>query len=87
MQEASLLSNTHVFNATKWREVDTSDEYEKVEHEKIAGEPDYKIYPKIPQGVIPSVDLKEAYKQHIVVDPSVISDNFDNERVHNDLKS
>lgn len=74
--------------STTWKKVDKSDEYTKsLSTGKMAGETEYNLYPKIPQGVIPSLDLKEAYEKKVVVDPAVVSENFDNERVQNDLES
>ncbi|CDO94979.1 unnamed protein product [Kluyveromyces dobzhanskii CBS 2104] len=71
---------------SKWRTVNTDDQYTKLtKHDRMAGESEVKIYPKIPQGVVPSVDLKEAYEKKVVVDPAIISENYDNELVYHDL--
>lgn len=72
---------------TRWKEVDRKDEFQKLKTRTMAGEPEVKIYPKIPQGVIPSIDLKEAYEKRVVIDPATISENYDNLRVLADLQS
>lgn len=71
---------------SKWRSVDESNQYTKIpKNDRLASEAEVKIYPKIPQGVVPSLDLKEAYEKKIVVDPAIVSENYDNERVYEDL--
>lgn len=56
-------------------------------HIKLCGEMDVKIHPRNPQGVIPSLNLKNAYMKKIITDPSDICDNFDNKKMIDDLKT
>ncbi|SCU88114.1 LAMI_0D08834g1_1 [Lachancea mirantina] len=70
----------------KWRNVDTSGQFQDVSSSRrMCGEPEVKIFPKIPQGVVPSLKLTEAYEKRIVTDPSTIIDNYDNDLVKKDL--
>ncbi|SCU93347.1 LADA_0G02586g1_1 [Lachancea dasiensis] len=70
----------------KWRVNEKQDEFSDLtQKKKMCGEPDVKLYPKIPQGVIPSLDLTQAYEQKIVTDPADMAENFDNKLVRSDL--
>lgn len=74
--------------SNKWIAPNTSDQFKSIKNEKhMCGEPDVKIYPKIPQGVIPSLNLKEAYEKKVVTDPATVADNYDNELVRQDLET
>ncbi|SCU93637.1 LANO_0E04412g1_1 [Lachancea nothofagi CBS 11611] len=70
----------------QWLVVTKQDEFEDIRsNKKMCGEPDVKIYPKVPQGIIPSLDLKQAFERKVVSDPADISENYDNELVRRDL--
>lgn len=71
----------------QWRVEDTSDQFENIEKSKhMCGEPDVKIYPRIPQGVVPSLNLHEAFEKEIVTDPAILVKNYDNDLVRRDLE-
>lgn len=72
----------------EWRDVDKNDAFKDISKDKVmCGEPNVKIYPKIPQGVVPSLDLKQAFQKKVVVDPQDLAENYDNELVRRDLSS
>ncbi|CEP62440.1 fatty acid desaturase LALA0_S05e05710g [Lachancea lanzarotensis] len=76
--QGGVFDLKHTVNEAKKTENDT----------KMCGEPAVKIVPKMPQGMVPSLDMTEAFEQHIVVDRAVQpADRYDDALVRKDLES
>ncbi|CUS23198.1 LAQU0S08e04280g1_1 [Lachancea quebecensis] len=87
-QENQESSGSSCEPKNEWRDVDTSDAFQDISKTKqMCGEPDVKIYPKIPQGVVPTLDLKRAFEKKVVTDPQDVTENYDNEQVRRDLST
>ncbi|SCU80608.1 LAME_0B03928g1_1 [Lachancea meyersii CBS 8951] len=61
---------------------------EAVTGPKMCGEPAVKVVPKMPEGLVPSLNMTQAFEQHIVVDRALShADRYDDALVRRDLES
>lgn len=60
---------------------------EKKPKVRLAGEPDGKVVPQVPQEAVFTIDKSAAYLQKIIRDPEAIVDQYDNQHIEDDLKA